>query len=172
MALLTVIFLSVAGGISFWSGPMQADSGKCAKVVVWSGPKVESSQLSSDSGFRAERGQITKSRMNLIAIAAAWYCEVNSGRVPLSVDSLLSFAAQERTQGHSACLLVKEYLVDGWDRPFIVNWGGIAPAITSLGPDGKSHSVDDIVTPGLGQPGTSQIDARVACSPSSSHQDN
>lgn len=141
--------------------PVEAIPGACHDAVVWAFPPRQNDFPDSLRG-REPEATVTRSRISLIAIAAAYYCLRKEGRYPRSASELLEFGRERRQQGEKKCLLSPEQLVDGWERPLLIDWTDSGPRIVSRGPDPALAS-DDIRLPALREGTALTVDPKTAC---------
>lgn len=124
--------------------------GSCGALRVWDLPEDELLPLPGepDTAIAAEyRINVTKARLNLVALAAERYCELN-GSYPTDYQELM---APSDTAVYTSCTLSDSVLIhDAWERQIRFQANNEWPHMESAGPDGVFGTADDIQLPSEG----------------------
>lgn len=123
--------------------------GSCGALRVWDLPEDELLPLpgESNAAIASEyRTNVTKARLNLVALATERYCELN-GSYPTDYQDLM---APSDMAVYPSCTLSDSSLIhDAWDHQIRFQ-DNERPHVVSAGPDGTFGTADDIQLPSGG----------------------
>jgi len=139
------------------SSPDESDCGQLALWVLPGDNRLEPGDL--DDAWLQKQVEITRARLNLLAVAAEAYCRAR-GEYPKTLDVL--------AEGHpgglgDGCRVDPGFLVDAWGEPYMYSVGETHPVIRSVGADGTVGTADDVFTASPGDAGARLIDLERDC---------
>lgn len=143
--MMTAIVLCCSRGVSdrpqtdAWRA---AVPGSCATAVVGDFVPGDQQLLASE-----ELVNRTIARIGLAYISAIEFCRVNDGVYPASGDELIAYGRTLPLRRTRCARRASAELTDEWGAAFVWSFENGQLVLSSVGPDGRPGTEDDIVSP-------------------------